>query len=170
MTAIGHRSAVIQLYTLALVLFITSNIRSAESAPAAQSTEATADQSTAEIRAVLQAQQEAWNRGDVDGFMKGYAHSDSTVFVADDQVTRGWQTVRNRYKLKYPSRAKMGKLRFSDLEIQPLSNDAAVVLGRWTLQRGTNDNPHGLFTLILRRTGDGWRIVQDHTSTAAAPP
>jgi uncharacterized protein (TIGR02246 family) len=159
-----------QCWALALILFFASNVPSAESAPAAQSSESNRDQPASEIRALLQAQQEAWNRGDIDGFMKGYARADSTVFVSDDQVTRGWQTVRNRYKLKYPSRAKMGKLRFSELEIQRLGDDAAVVLGRWILKRATNDNPHGLFTLVLRRTAEGWRIVQDHTSTAGAAP
>jgi ketosteroid isomerase-like protein len=166
MAKVHSLSQTIQVCTLTLLLFMASNSRSAESASAAQSTETNADQPVAEIRSVLKAQQEAWNRGDVDGFMRAYARSDSTVFVSDDQITRGWQTVRNRYKLKYASRAKMGKLRFSDLEIQPLGNDAAVVLGRWILKRATNDNPHGLFTLIFRRTADGWRIVQDHTSTA----
>ena len=139
----------------------------------------------AEITAVLRAQQQAWNRGDIDAFMNGYARgsrqsgppigrtrpvasSDSTIFVSEDKVTRGWQTVRDRYKKKYSDRAKMGTLTFSDLEITPLSNDSAVVLGRWRLKR-TQDQPHGRFTLIFRRTNDGWRIVHDHTS-AASPP
>jgi uncharacterized protein (TIGR02246 family) len=121
----------------------------------------------AEIRAVLSAQQEAWNRGDIDGFMNGYAHAETTVFVSGDEVTRGWQTVRDRYLRKYSDRAKMSTLTFSNLEIEPLGPDSAVVLGRWELKRA-NDNPHGHFTLIFRRTPDGWRIVHDHTS--AAPP
>jgi ketosteroid isomerase-like protein len=59
----------------------------------------------------------------------------------------------------------MGTLSFSELEINMLSNDSAVVLGRWQLQRA-NDQPHGRFTLIFRRTKDGWKIVHDHTSAA----
>ena len=160
----------IQVCTLGLIVFLAANIPRAQSAPPAQSSETTADQPANEIRAVLKAQQEAWNRGDMDAFLNTYARSDSTVFVSGDTVTRGWQTVRARYKMKFRSRAKMGKLRFSDLEIQPLNNDAAVVFGRWLLKRATNDNPHGLFTLVFRRTSDGWRIVHDHTFTAAAPP
>jgi ketosteroid isomerase-like protein len=120
------------------------------------------------IRAVLQAQQEVWNRGDIDGFMNGYAHSDATVFVSGNDVTRGWQTVRDRYKGKYSDREKMGTLAFSELEITPLGSDAAVVLGRWELKRAT-DNPHGRFTLIFRKTSEGWRIVHDHTSAAPTP-
>ena len=121
-----------------------------------------------EIRAVLHAQQEAWNRGDIDGFMNGYARAETTVFVSGDEVMRGWQTVRDRYLKKYSDRAKMGTLMFSDLEIEPLGPDSALALGRWELKRAS-DNPHGRFTLIFRKMSDGWRIVHDHTS-AAAPP
>ena len=120
-----------------------------------------------QIRAVIQQQQTAWNRGDIDGFMNGYARARSTTFVSEDTVTRGWQTVRDRYKKKYSDRAKMGTLTFSDLEITSLSSDSAVVLGRWKLKRA-KDQPHGVFTLIFRRLPEGWRIVSDHTS--AAPP
>ena len=120
-----------------------------------------------EIRAVLESQQQAWNRGDIDAFMNGYARARWTTFVSEDKVTRGWQTVRDRYKKKYSDRAKMGTLAFSDLEITPLADGAAVVLGRWKLKRA-QDQPHGCFTLIFRRTSEGWRIVHDHTS--AAPP
>jgi hypothetical protein len=80
--------------------------------------EQTANSAT-QIQSVLQAQQDSWNRGDVDGFMNGYARSASTVFISEDTITRGWQTVRDRYKQKYSNRAKMGKLAFSDLEITP---------------------------------------------------
>ena len=119
-----------------------------------------------EIRAVLQTQQEAWNRGDIDSFMNGYARAETTVFVSGDEVMRGWQTVRDRYLKKYSDRAKMGTLRFSDLEIEQLGPDSAVALGRWELQRAS-DSPHGRFTLILRKTPEGWRIVHDHTSAAS---
>ena len=121
----------------------------------------------AQIRSVLCEQQEAWNRGDIDRFMNGYARSASTVFVSEDTTRRGWETVRARYRKKYSDRAKMGRLTFSDLEITRLSPDAAMVLGRWSLKR-TNDQPHGRFTLILKHLPEGWRIMHDHTS--AAPP
>lgn len=119
----------------------------------------------AQIRAVLRAQQDAWNRGDIDGFMNGYARSASTVFISEDTIRRGWQTVRDRYKQKYSNRAKMGTLMFSDLEITLLSSNSAVASGRWKLKRA-NDLPHGRFTLILKRLPEGWRIVHDHTSAA----
>ncbi len=97
--------------------------------------------------------------------MNGYARSASTVFVSQDEVSRGWETVRDRYRVKYSDRTKMGTLSFSEIEVTMLSPDAAVVLGRWRLKR-TNDEPHGRFTLIFKRLPEGWRIVHDHTSAA----
>jgi len=121
--------------------------------------------SLAAIRAVLDGQATAWNRGDLEGYMAGYDRSADTVFISGDRVTRGWQTVLERYKKSYDTREKMGVLTFSDLEITLLSKDAAVVLGRWHLQR-SKDEPHGRFTLVFRKTKAGWRIVHDHTSSA----
>lgn len=121
------------------------------------------EKAVAAVRAVLDAQVAAWNRGDIDGFMDGYARSSETVFVSGDAVTRGWQTVLDRYKKSYSTREKMGQLTFSELEITPLGKRAAVALGRWQLTRAT-DTPHGRFTLIFRLTSAGWRIVHDHTS------
>ena len=117
----------------------------------------------AAIRAVMSAQVDAWNRGDIDGFMNGYARSGATEFISGDKLTRGWQTVRDRYKKKYESSEKMGTLHFSELKITPLSADTALVIGRWRLDR-KNDKPHGRFTLLFRRTPEGWRIVHDHSS------
>ena len=116
-----------------------------------------------QITKVMTDQAEAWNRGDIDGFMRGYWNSDKLIFVSGDNVTRGWQPTLDRYKKSYDTRAKMGTLTFSDLEINVLSNDAAVVLGSWSLSRD-GDNPHGKFTLTFRRFKEGWRIVIDHTS------
>jgi ketosteroid isomerase-like protein len=128
-------------------------------------TPAAIDEAAAQIRAIIKGQESAWNKGDLDGFMNGYARSENTTFVSGDEVTRGWEPVFARYKARYSNRDKMGTLTFSELEITPIGADAAVVLGRWQLKRG-EDNPRGRFTLIFRRLPEGWRIVQDHTSAA----
>lgn len=128
------------------------------SAAAAQSTSV-----ELRIKKVMTDQVEAWNRGDIDEFMRGYWQSDKLVFVSGANVTRGWQPTLDRYKKSYDTRAKMGTLTFSDLEITVLSKDAAVVLGSWSLAR-ESDNPHGKFTLTFRRFREGWRIIMDHTS------
>ena len=120
----------------------------------------------AAVRAVLDAQILAWNRGDIEGFMDGYARSDEIVFVSGDTVTLGWQTVLDRYKKNYDSREKMGRLAFTELETKLLNSDTAVVIGRWQLTR-ERDAPQGRFTLIFRRAAPGWRIIHDHTSSAS---
>lgn len=117
------------------------------------------------VEAVLYAQRDAWNRGDIAGYMDGYDRSPNTVFVSGDNVTHGWQTVFEHYKQSYNTREKMGTLSFTDLEIRPNGKDSAVVIGSWRLKRA-NDEPHGKFTLIFRKTKAGWRIVHDHTSSS----
>ncbi|MFM1767581.1 MAG: hypothetical protein RJA22_110 [Verrucomicrobiota bacterium] len=126
---------------------------------------APAGDGTAAIRAVLEEQARAWNDGSIERFMQGYARRDDIRFASGGDVERGWQPVFARYVKKYGDRAAMGRLTFSDLEITPLSTDAAVVLGRWRLQRA-QDEPSGLFTLVFRQFPEGWRIVHDHTSAA----
>jgi ketosteroid isomerase-like protein len=121
------------------------------------------EQIAGEVRAALFSQQAAWNKGDIDTFTKTY--DANALFVSGDEITRGAATILERYKKKYSDRAKMGTLAFSDLEITALDENAALVLGRWSLKRA-NDEPHGRFTLLFRKTSDGWRIVHDHTSAA----
>lgn len=116
-----------------------------------------------EIRSVLLKQVSAWNRGDIQGFMRGYYNSEKLVFISGDNITRGWSPTLERYKRNYDSRGKMGVLSFSDLEFTFLSRKAAVVIGSWSLERA-NDRPHGKFSLVFRRFKKGWRIILDHTS------
>jgi ketosteroid isomerase-like protein len=125
------------------------------------------DQIAGAIRAVMEAQQAAWNRGDIGGFMDGYERSETTTFVSGDEITHGWQTVLDRYKQRYSSAEKMGTLSFSELDIQPISPSYALADGRWQLNRA-GDSPHGRFTLLFRETSSGWRIIHD-TTTSAAP-
>ena len=121
------------------------------------------EKAASEIRKVMDAQVAAWNTGDIDGFMQGYWKSPKLLFVSGANVTRGWQPTIERYKKTYDSRAKMGTLTFSDLEVDVLSKDSAAVLGNWALAR-EKDNPNGKFTLIFRKFKDGWKIIHDHTS------
>jgi ketosteroid isomerase-like protein len=114
------------------------------------------------IRKVMDEQAAAWNRGDLEGFMRGYWNSPEMTFVSGGKITKGWQPTLDNYKKSYGSKAKMGTLAFSDLEITVLSKESAVVLGKWALAR-EKDNPHGLFTLTFRKFRDGWRIILDHT-------
>lgn len=120
----------------------------------------------ADIRQVLKAQQLAWNRGEIERFMEGYWRSRDTTFISGSSVVRGWQTVHDRYKTRYSNPDKMGQLTFSETEITLFGYDGALVFGRWQLERA-NDRPHGRFTLVFRKTSDGWKIVHDHTTQSA---
>jgi ketosteroid isomerase-like protein len=118
---------------------------------------------TAAIRSVLAAQQEAWNKGDIEGYMAGYWKSDSLEFTSGGAIRHGWDKTIAGYKASYSSREKMGELSFSNVRITGLGPEAAMVVGGWNLRRRT-DSPGGVFTLIMRKFPDGWKIIHDHTS------
>jgi uncharacterized protein (TIGR02246 family) len=117
------------------------------------------------IRAVLDAQQGAWNRGDIAAFLTGYWHSPNLTFSGSNGIFRGWDAVMARYKKNYPDRSAMGTLDFSNLEFRFLGPDAALVLGRWHLKR-ENGELGGVFSLVFQRFPEGWRITHDHTSAS----
>jgi ketosteroid isomerase-like protein len=149
----------------ALLFTLTMSASAQNDAPAGSAARHDSKTESA-IRAVLDAQAAAWNRGDLEGYMDGYDRSPDTEFVGGDTITRGWQTVFDRYKQRYDSREKMGVLTFSDLKFTILSKDAVLVLGRWRLKRA-HDEPHGTFSLLFRKKKAGWRIVHDHSSAAS---
>jgi ketosteroid isomerase-like protein len=128
-------------------------------------TAATPQEKGVEIRRLLTEQVAAWNAGDIDGYMKGYWNSDSTVFVSGGNLTRGYRDVLARYHKSYNTREKMGKLEFSELLVRPVSPNLAVATGIWRLTRAS-DQPWGRFTLLIEKKAEGWRIVYDHTSSA----
>lgn len=115
------------------------------------------------ILAVMQQQQIAWNKGDIDGFMQGYWKSDSLVFVSKKAPIYGWQNTIDRYKKTYPGKAAMGELTFTIIKLQVLDPHNAFMLGGWHLKRA-KDQLGGYFTLWFRKIGGDWKIVCDHTS------
>jgi ketosteroid isomerase-like protein len=143
------------LYSVSLVLVLSACV----SGPDRNSIER-------EVRAVLEKQVAEWNAGNLAGFMETYARSANTRFASGGDVSLGWQTVFDRYRRKYGDEETMGHLRFSDIDIQALGRDSALAFGRWHLTREGGD-ASGLYTLVFRRTREGWRIVHDHTSAAS---
>ena len=124
-----------------------------------------ADSSEQAIRRVLSDQVQAWNAGDIDAFMNGYENSPNTVFIGKT-VNRGYEAVRRRYHEQYPTREKMGKLSFFDLSVNLLGDGYASVTGAFHLIRAASagGDASGVFSLLLRRTPAGWKIILDHTS------
>ena len=116
-----------------------------------------------EIRSLLNAQQSAWNEGDIEGFMEYCWKSDSLRFMTKERVTKGWNATLKRYKQGYPDKASMGKLDFDILSVEVLSEQHALVTGKWTVITSA-ERESGHFNLLLKRFGEQWRIVLDHTS------
>lgn len=120
------------------------------------------------IVSVITKQAEAWNRGDLEGFMDGYLKSDELVFTSNSRVRRGWQVTCDAYKARYgTAKETMGKLTFSKLEVHLIADQAAWVLGRWDLA-GPKEASGGIFTLVMRRIDGNWLVVHDHTSADPA--
>ena len=120
------------------------------------------------VKAVLDAQVTAWNTGDLDGYMNGYAKTEWLVFTSGGKIRRGWQETYDTYKAKYAQNpAAMGNLVFEILSIDPIGADGAVVLGNWILTNSPSDG-RGVFSVVLERRPDGWKVIHDHTSSS--PP
>jgi len=121
----------------------------------------------AAIRALLDDQVAAWNHGDLEGYMKGYWRSPELSFFGGGERTRGYDETLARYHRRYKAEGRaMGTLSFTELTIDVISTDAAIARGAWHLILPGAKKPEGLFTLVLRRKPEGWRIVHDHSSSA----
>lgn len=122
-----------------------------------------AEEKTA-IQSVLEKQVAAWNRADVTEFMQGYWNSPHLTFASGGNLTRGWQQTHDRYQDRYDTPEKMGNLRFDHLEYQSIAGDAALVLGQWHLTDADKNLMEGNFSLVMKKFGEHWRVIHDHTS------
>lgn len=123
----------------------------------------------AEMESALLASAEAWNRGDLDGFMAPYLPSPDLTFSGSGGVRRGFDAVMRRYRENYfESDASLPVLRFEDLETLDVGADHALMLGRYVLLDPGSEAQvdTGFFSLVWVRTVDGWRIMHDHTTAA----
>jgi beta-aspartyl-peptidase (threonine type) len=117
------------------------------------------------IHKVMDDQQAAWNRQDLEGFMTGYWNSPELTFFSGAHESKSWQAALDRYKKNYQGAGhEMGKLEFANLRIEMLGREAAFVRGEFHLTMSDGKKPHGLFTLVFRKFPDGWKIVHDHSA------
>jgi uncharacterized protein (TIGR02246 family) len=156
----------------ALVLFVLSTVvLTAQTAPKAPAASADAAAAMSNIRSVMDAQTEAWNRADVDGFMQSYEDSPDTTFIGAS-LRKGFKPILERYKENYTTPEQMGKLTFTDIDIRLLPSacgkaELALVTGRFHLERtakGEAKKDDGIFSLVWRKGPQGWKIILDHTS------
>jgi uncharacterized protein (TIGR02246 family) len=124
-----------------------------------------ADTSDQAIRRVLNDQAQAWNKGDIDGYMTGYDNSAETTFIGKT-VQHGYQNVLRNYHERYPTRDAMGTLTFTELTVKLLGSDYASVTGRFHLKRtaAAGGDSSGIFSLLFQQTRTGWKVILDHTS------
>ncbi len=116
-----------------------------------------------DIRQAIEAQQAAWNTGDIERFLTYYKNTDHLSFVTSSGILKGYEPLLKRYNKAYPTQERMGRLEFEILEFHQLGDKNALVVGKWLLRRA-GDTPEGYFTLIWEETSEGWRIILDHTS------
>jgi ketosteroid isomerase-like protein len=116
-----------------------------------------------EIQNILSNQTKSWNNGNLESFMSGYLESDSLVFIGKSGPTYGYANTLANYKKGYPDTSHMGKLNFDIISMKALNTNHYFVIGKWHLTR-TVGNINGVFTLLFRKTKDGWKIIADHSS------
>jgi len=108
----------------------------------------------------------AWNRGDLAAFVSDYEDAPTTTFVGREVTRGGVDAILARYHRGYPTAEARGVLTFSEIEVRPLGEGYALALGRFSLKRTAagGGDASGRFTLVLRRTAKGWKIIHDHSS------
>ena len=119
-----------------------------------------------EIRTILKDSETAWNRGDLVTFASYYDDSSETTFIGKEVTRGGTKAILDRYRRGYPTPEAMGTLTFSELEIRPLAKDVALAIGKFSLKRTSagGGDTSGRFTLVLKKTRSGWKIIHDHSS------
>jgi ketosteroid isomerase-like protein len=115
------------------------------------------------IRAMLSAQEAAWNTGNLEQFMIGYWQSDSLMFIGKNGPTYGYDKTLENYKKGYPDTAHMGKFTSTIVSMKRLSAKYYFVTGKWFLKRTIGD-VSGYYTLLIRKTNGKWVVVADHSS------
>jgi len=115
---------------------------------------------------MMQNSQANWNRGDLAAFASDYEDSPDTTFVGKDVTHGGVAAIQARYQSHYPNREAMGTLTYSELSIRVLAPDLVLANGKFSLQRTAagGGDASGRFTLVIRKTSKGWKIIHDHSS------
>ena len=118
------------------------------------------------VRQLLKTSEEAWNRGDLVTFASYYDDSPETTFIGREVTHGGPKEIVARYQHGYPTREAMGTLTFSEIAVRPLGKEYAVANGKFSLKRtpAGGGDAAGRFTLVLRKTKSGWKIIHDHSS------
>jgi hypothetical protein len=113
----------------------------------------------------MKIQEDNWNKGDVEGYMEGYWHSDSLLFIGGSGPKYGWKQTLDRYLKSYPNKEAMGYLTFETIGFHFLPPKNAQVSGKWHLKREEGDLS-GYYSLLWEEKDGGWKIIYDHSSSS----
>ena len=118
-----------------------------------------------EINDLMYEQEDSWNEGNIEDFMKKYWRNDSLIFIGKSGINYGWNKTTSNYKKSYPSRNSMGLLHFNNIKCLPINDTTHIISGQWNISRlDSSKNIGGYYSLMWIKKEDGWRIVYDHTS------
>jgi uncharacterized protein (TIGR02246 family) len=132
--------------------------------PAAAPSASTFNEDEAEIRALIARMEAAWNRGDFEGYMAGFANP-GVVFVSRGRIQDGWQGTLDHYIRDYGGAPqRRGVLHFYDISVEMLGPDAAMLVSHYRLQRPENPQ-EGINTRLMRKIDGRWVIALNHVSS-----
>ena len=118
-----------------------------------------------EINGLMYEQEESWNNGNIEDFMKKYWKNDSLIFIGKSGINYGWNKTTSNYKKSYPSRNLMGLLHFNNIKCLPINDTTHIISGQWNISRlDSSKNVGGYYSLMWIKKENGWRIVYDHSS------
>jgi ketosteroid isomerase-like protein len=114
---------------------------------------------------IVLAQESAWNKGDLDGFLAGFKDAPDTQAVLGNRAV-GMAEIHNAFHNNYPNREAMGLLSYSDVEARMLGENFALATGKYHLDRSKKYGgpADGTFTEVMEKTPKGWQIIFDETT------
>ena len=120
----------------------------------------TASREQLDVTKVVLAQESAWNRGDLDGYLAQFKEGEDTEAILNGPI-RGAVAIRNAYHTSFPSRDAMGTLEQTEVEVRELGPNFALALGHYRLARSRKNggDAEGNFTEIFEKTDTGWKLV-----------
>ena len=120
----------------------------------------TATREQLDVTKVVLAQENAWNKGDLESYLAAFKDADDTEAILNGPV-RGLANIRAAYRTSFPNREAMGQLEQSSVEVRELGPDFALALGHYRLLRSRKNggDAEGNFTEIFQKTDQGWKMI-----------
>lgn len=120
----------------------------------------TATRQQLDVVKIILAQQNAWNKGDLDAYLSHYKDAADTQAVLANLV-RGVDNIRSAYKQNFPNKDSMGTIEDTDIEVKALGDSYALATGKYHLNRSKKSGGpiEGTFMELFEKTQAGWQII-----------